>query len=259
MVQWGGCLSDTIQFEPVNSGRAVEEIVLQIQAAIVNKQIKPGESLPSERDLQQRFKTGRGVIREALQVLRQKGMIEIRKGARGGNYIKAIDVAHVSESLALFLRQNQVDVGHIISYRECMDREIAPLAIIHGGTEEKQCLLDQAQLLLKHSQDVTKTYHSLGELDRELNILFAQLAHNPVFEWMMRAIQAGFSSQDYALYSHADFREITAENWLLTARTIQQGQLSQCLGHIGRHYLLLRQCVSQRPSSTHVSPWLQQE
>ncbi|MCA1742593.1 MAG: GntR family transcriptional regulator, partial [Desulfovibrionales bacterium] len=60
-------------FEPVKAGRAGEDIALQIQAAIIAGNITPGEKLPSERELQSLFKTGRGVVREALQVLKHKG------------------------------------------------------------------------------------------------------------------------------------------------------------------------------------------
>ena len=41
----------TIQFEPVNMGRAGEEVALQIEAAILAGQLEPGDRLPSEREL----------------------------------------------------------------------------------------------------------------------------------------------------------------------------------------------------------------
>ena len=85
-------------FTPARVGRASEDVALQLEAAIVGGKVAPGQSLPSERELQNVFKTGRGVIREALMMLRQKGMIEVRKGAKGGTYVKQIDVANVSRN-----------------------------------------------------------------------------------------------------------------------------------------------------------------
>ena len=52
-------------FNPVNGKEVTDNIALQIEAAILNNEFKPGEKLPSERDLQNLFQTGRGVIREA--------------------------------------------------------------------------------------------------------------------------------------------------------------------------------------------------
>ena len=87
-------------FVPVQAGRASEEIALQIEAAIMDGRLSPGERLPSEREMQSQFGTGRGVIREAIKILKQKGLLEVKKGAKGGAYIRHLDVDNVSESLA---------------------------------------------------------------------------------------------------------------------------------------------------------------
>ncbi len=89
-------------------GRAGEDVALQIEAAILDGTFKPGERLPGERELQSQFHTGRGVVREALGALKQKGLIEIRKGAKGGAVVKNVEMHLVSESLALFLKQQRL-------------------------------------------------------------------------------------------------------------------------------------------------------
>ncbi|BBD10046.1 FadR/GntR family transcriptional regulator [Desulfovibrio ferrophilus] len=242
---------DTQTFTPAQTGRASEDVALQLEAAILSGKVLPGESLPSERELQTLFKTGRGVIREALRVLRQKGMVEVRKGAKGGTYVKHIDMSNVSESLALFLRQNKIDPQHVIAFRESMDRTLAALAIINASEDEKQALLDGTRALGELALSPDLDQHLLGEMDRELNIQFAKMSGNPVFEWVMGALQLGFSSQDYALYAHKKFREQTARNWQNTAQAIVDGDLLKCTALIGRHYLLLRECVEtahQQPS-----------
>ncbi|MBU1002301.1 MAG: GntR family transcriptional regulator [Proteobacteria bacterium] len=230
-------------FIPARAGRASEDVALQLEAAIINGKVLPGESLSSERELQTLFKTGRGVIREAIKVLRQKGLVEVRKGAKGGTYVKQLDVANVSESLALFLRQNKVAPEHVITFRESTDQTIAALAIVNASKEDKQALLDGAQALAEQAHGPEPDQHLLGEMDRELNIRFAKMSYNPVFEWIMGAIQLGFSSEDYALYAHQQFREQTVRNWQNTAKAIADGDLFKCHALIGRHYLLLRECV----------------
>lgn len=234
---------DTSLFTPARTGRASEDVALQLEAAIVGGKIAPGESLPSERELQTIFGTGRGVVREALKVLRQKGMIEVRKGAHGGTYVKQIDVANVSESLALFLRQNRIAPRYVIDFRESMDRSIAALAMVHATDDEKQTLARDTRALLEMARMPETDQHTLGETDRELNMRFARMSGNPVFEWVMGALQMGFSSQDYALYEDADFREQTARNWVETAAALAANDYMRCTACIGRHYLLLRERV----------------
>ena len=75
----------------------------------------------------------------------------------------------------------------------------------------------------------------LAELDRELNLMLAKMARNPIFEWVMHALQIGFSSYDFNLYNRADYRTKTAENWSHTAQAIAEGEPLKALSHISYH------------------------
>ncbi|WP_052014818.1 FadR/GntR family transcriptional regulator [Desulfovibrio sp. X2] len=233
-------------FTPARVGRAVEDVVLQIEAAIVGGRIAPGQSLPSERDLALRFGTGRGVVREALRALKQKDLVEIRKGAKGGAFVKKVEMASVSEPLALFLSQHAVGADHVIEFRESMDRTLTTLAAARGSAEEKRLLLEEAEALALAAHGDAPDQEALGEMDRGLNMRLAQLSGNPVFEWVMHALQLGFSSLDHALYADPGFRVRTADNWVDTAREIAAGEPLRALSFVGLHYALLRRCVEEK-------------
>ena len=242
---------------PVKSGRASEDIALNLEAAILDGRIKPGERLPSERDMQVQFGTGRGVVREAIKILKQKGLLEVRKGVKGGAYVRELEMANVSESLALFLKQHPVEPEKLIEFRECMDRAITILAIARGTRPEKDALLEAVlgfeALMREPEPDLTMT----GELDRELNLMLARMAQSPLFEWVMHALQMGFSSHDYALYEHPVYREQAAANWSDTARAIADQEPMRALSCIGRHYGMLRECVAEwgRPAPAEPMAW----
>lgn len=53
-------MKSDIQFTPVTAGRASENVALEVETAIPDNKIKPGEHLPSERELKVQFGTGRG-------------------------------------------------------------------------------------------------------------------------------------------------------------------------------------------------------
>ncbi|KAB1442202.1 FadR/GntR family transcriptional regulator [Pseudodesulfovibrio senegalensis] len=235
-----------VRFNPVGIGRASEEIVLQVEAAIMDGRLAPGERLPSEREMQTQFGIGRGVVREAIKTLKQKGLLEVRKGAKGGAYVRELEVSNVSESLALFLKQHPVAPEKLIEFRETIDRTITELAIARADRTEKEKLLEDAMrletLLRQDDPDLTVT----GELDRQLNISLVKMARNPLLEWVMHAVQMGFSSHDYALYEDAGYREKAAANWSDTARAICNDEPMRALSFIGYHYVLLRKCVEER-------------
>ena len=246
-------MDSSFLFHPAQAGRAGEDIALQIEAAILNEKFQPGESLPSERELQTQFQTGRGVIREAIRALKQKGLIEIRKGASGGAYVKKVDVANAGESLSLFLKQNHIDASHVAEFRESVDRTIATLAIARAGEAEKKYLVAETEKLRSFLAQAEPDMEALGELDRELNIQLAKMTGNPVFEWVMRALQHGFSSKDNALYEDLEYRQKTITNWCETAHHIAANEPLKASLSIGAHYALLLQCIADSAKGNGVS------
>lgn len=236
-------------FTPAKPGRASEDVALQIEAAIVAGTIVPGQSLPSERELQVQFRTSRGVVREALRALRQKGLLEIRQGARGGAFVKAVGVDNVSESLALFLKQRQVSPARLIEFRETVDRALIVMAVARATQADMRELADLADALAAAAGGDAPDLDLVAERDRECNLALARMADNPVFEWIMRAVQLGFSSLDMALYEDPDCRERTVANWRDTARAIAAREPLAALSHVSLHYAWLRRRLGKSGSS----------
>lgn len=233
-------------FRPAKIGRASEDVALQIEAAIINGQVPMGERLPSERNLQTLFHTSRGVIREALRALKEKGLIEIKKGARGGASVKNVELTNASEPLALFLKQQKIPAEFLIEFRESIDRTITLLAISRGGDEAKQALLEKADFFLKLTSEPELDMAKIVEIDRELNIALVKMTGNPMFEMIMRTIQIGFSSQDRVLYEDTQYRPETAANWRETARQIAANETLLALSCITHHYRMLQCCLARK-------------
>lgn len=68
--------------EPIVRRKLADEIFDRLKAMIMSGECRPGESLPSERELMVRFAVGRPAIREALQALANLGLITISHGER---------------------------------------------------------------------------------------------------------------------------------------------------------------------------------
>ncbi|MDA3822233.1 MAG: FCD domain-containing protein, partial [Bacteroidales bacterium] len=190
--------------------------------------------------------TGRGVIREALKILKQKGLVEIKKGAQGGAYILEAGISNASESLALFLKQKNVDPSFVIEFRESIDRTITTLAISRGTEDEKQQLIDYADELEKVADNIEPDLTMLVEIDRQLNLLLAKMTKNPIFQWIMETLQLGFNSLDIALYEDPVFRLKTISNWHATAMLISQKEILRVQSHIDLHYHYLRECLKNK-------------
>ncbi len=233
-------------FTPPTAGRASEDVALQIEAAIVDGKFTPGDRLPSERELQAAFGTGRGVIREALHVLKQKGLIEVKKGARGGSFVRKVKATEVSDALALFLKLNEIQAEHLIEFRESIDRTITLLAIGRADEDEKRQLLEATEKLEAALKESDPDLVAVWEMDRELNLRLARMTRNPILELIMHAMQLGLSSYDHALYDDEDYRNRTADNWRKTALYIARGEPTKALAYISYHYLMLQTCLEEK-------------
>lgn len=70
-------MTDTLAAgRPVRS--AVEILVSDIRALIAREDLRVGDTLPSERELCERFSTSRNTVREAMRMLKAYGMVEVR-------------------------------------------------------------------------------------------------------------------------------------------------------------------------------------
>lgn len=65
----------------IDRRKLFEQVAAHLEAEMLSGALKPGDSLPPERDLQEMFGVGRPAIREALITLQRAGLIEIGNGA----------------------------------------------------------------------------------------------------------------------------------------------------------------------------------
>jgi DNA-binding FadR family transcriptional regulator len=75
-----------VAFAPVRRLKVAEQVARTIREAIVGGRFRPGENLPSERDLADQFAVNRSTVREALQRLDAWGLVEMRHG--GGTLVR---------------------------------------------------------------------------------------------------------------------------------------------------------------------------
>jgi GntR family transcriptional regulator, sialic acid-inducible nan operon repressor len=68
--------------EPIVRRKLSDEVFDRLKAMITSGEVKPGDSMPSERELMERFGVGRPAIREAMQALSSLGLLTISHGER---------------------------------------------------------------------------------------------------------------------------------------------------------------------------------
>lgn len=70
------------QSEPIVRRKLSDEVFSRLKHMISSGELRPGDEMPSERALMERFEVGRPAIREAMQSLANIGLVAISHGER---------------------------------------------------------------------------------------------------------------------------------------------------------------------------------
>src|SRR6266481_218922 len=68
------------QFREVRTARRYEQVAEQIQRLVLKGVLRPGDRLPGERELAEKFGVARSSIRDAIRTLEIMGIVEPRHG-----------------------------------------------------------------------------------------------------------------------------------------------------------------------------------
>ncbi len=168
-------------FKAAKQTRIFQDVVEQIQETILAGKLAPGEMLPPERELKAMLQVSRGTLREALRVLEQKGLIEIKLGVGGGAVVQDVSYDQINESLALLIRYQKVSLQHLTEFRLGVEGRVAALAaeratpadIIHLNS-----LLEQARQYAEKGSDFQKEF---VDVDKQIHLALAEITGNLVY------------------------------------------------------------------------------
>ena len=175
-------------FREVKQNRIFQDVVDQIQEAILQGKLKAGSKLPPERELIDTFKTSRGTLREALRVLEQKGLITIKTGVSGGAFVKALSTHQVSESLDLLIQYERVSLRDLAEFREGVEGIVAGLAVERVKSEDIQYLKKLLADAKTHLDEGASGWDNFIHVDNQLHMALAHIAGNPIYESVLQTI-----------------------------------------------------------------------
>jgi GntR family transcriptional repressor for pyruvate dehydrogenase complex len=175
-------------FQAAKQTKVFQDVVEQIQEAIFDGRLETGQTLPAERVLKAMFNISRGTLREALRVLEQKGLIEVKLGVGGGSVVKAVDTAQISESLGLLIRSQKVSLNHLARFREDVEGIIAA----HAAQRHSQEDITKLKQLLTEARKCVEKGRSLRDafinIDKQIHMTLAEITGNPIYISVLHSI-----------------------------------------------------------------------
>jgi DNA-binding FadR family transcriptional regulator len=160
----------------------------------MNGRYKPGERLDSESELAQKFKAGRGAVREALKALSVIGLVRVMPGK--GTFVNGRE-NFLTRPLSLGVKAD-TELRRLVEARELIEVELAGLAAERASADQVQSM----EACLIRMRESTKPEQSEEYLEADLdfhfrvaaaadNFILSQfmtLIHNLTRQWMSESL-----------------------------------------------------------------------
>ncbi len=171
-------------FTKVQSEKLSLAVVRQIEQLILQGILRPGERLPSERELSERMGVSRPSLREAVAELHERGLLETRPGS--GIYVSNALEAQFSPALVRLFATHDEAVNDYIAFRRDMEGlAIERAALLGSDTDLKVVDTLFRKMEAAHSK---RDPSEEAELDAEFHMAIVEACHNVVMLHMMRSM-----------------------------------------------------------------------
>jgi DNA-binding FadR family transcriptional regulator len=213
-------MAGTRPFRPIQGRRIFEEILDQLEEAILDGHISAGDRLPSERQLAEQFNASRTSVREAVRVLEALGVAKVRAGAENG----AVLVEEPGDALRLLLRfqlaLRHISIDSVIEFRIVLEPWAARAA---SERATQDALGRMASILTTMGTNVgPEQFH---QLDSSFHLEIARAGQNDLMVLVLEGARTSIERIMLDALSRVD-------NWPATRARIV-GEHSEILAAIG--------------------------
>ncbi len=177
----------TIVLKPIRPKKISEEIVDQIKQLISIGELKPGERIPSERELATMLSVSRPSVRESIMVLEAMGFLESRQG--GGTFVKALTESSIMDPLAKLVEMRDPEL-------------LRSLAEVRMGLESWSAYLAAKRANAKDVAELRRLYYVMekqaarggwdSEVDAEFHYAITAASHNSLQMHVLDSIHSLF-------------------------------------------------------------------
>ncbi len=230
-----------LNIEPVERRpRLYKDIAERLERLMISGELKPGDLLPSERDLMTALGVGRTAVREALFALNRMGLVALQNGERAvvTQPTPTLLVAELSGAARHMLAQ-PTGVRHFQHARALFEVALARDAARHASADDVVSL----EVALLANEEAIADRQRFIETDVAFHFVLAQITRNPIFtalhtaiaEWLkeQRATSAGQSgSPEAACRAHRRIYEAIAR----ADADAAEAAMAAHLGEVERFY-----------------------
>ena len=165
--------------EPIVRKKLSDEVFARLRHMIETGELKAGDEMPSERELMERYGVGRPAIREAMQALAGKGLVEISQGERAKvlRITAETIIRQVDLPAKMMLSGSSDTLEHLKSARIFFERGMIREAATRATAEQ----IAELRALLEKQKQSLGDADAFIDADMEFHQCIARISGNPIF------------------------------------------------------------------------------
>ncbi|MGH3756730.1 FadR/GntR family transcriptional regulator [Actinophytocola sp.] len=194
-------------WEPVRRVRTHEQVLEQIERKILDGSLRPGQKLPSERELVAALGVSRTSVREALRALEAMGIVEARTGSGpdAGSVITSQSTTALTNLLRLHIALAQISLADLVEIRVQLERNAARAAASTHTPED----LKRLAALIDAMRATGEEYREFNALDAEFHVGITRISGNALAADLMQALRGAVESEMAAAFARlSDWRSV---------------------------------------------------
>ena len=210
------------QHAPIRRRKLSEEVEDRLLGMVERSNLKPGDTLPSERQLMEAYGVGRPAIREALQNLQRMGLIEIRHGGRARVATPSMDgiFGQLGNTVRHMISHSESNLKFLKEARATFEMEMARIAA-RQRTPSDIALMEA--VLLKQGEAIADQNIFLKQ-DGQFHAAIARISGNPIFVSLSEAFFDWLAHFHIDLVSRPGLETLTLEEHGNILSAIEKGE-----------------------------------
>jgi GntR family transcriptional regulator, transcriptional repressor for pyruvate dehydrogenase complex len=229
---------------PARHKRLAEEIADRIRSMILEGTLRPGDRLPAERQLAEELSTSRPTIREALKILEDEQLLQMR---RGGIHIADATELTIKNPLTSLFRSNPETFDDYLEFRAVVEGMASQFAAIRATEPDRDAL----RVAFKEILEAHEAHDQLREAhaDANFHVAIYEACHNLTTLHIMRGMADLLRNDVFfnrsSLYPRAGYRDSTVEQHRAIYEAIMRGDPQAARANAESHMVFVRQALDE--------------
>jgi GntR family transcriptional regulator, transcriptional repressor for pyruvate dehydrogenase complex len=195
-----------------------------------DRDLKPGDKVPSEMEVSGLLGLSRPVVREAFSVLEAAGLLMARKGS--GRVLMPFGFGSVVSLLSNFAVSRGKLLLDLLAIRQIIESNMLPAAAAAMPPED----LEEIERLVAAMEAKAARNEYFGEEDRRFHALLYRCLNNEVLQGLLELFWAMYHELDTEALSHSQRLDETAAHHRRILSAIKSGDIRRAQHHLDTHF-----------------------